>query len=300
LVTAASAAIQDQVLTNFWFSDGPVHAIAEANGTVYIGGQFNYVGPYTGSSAFLDSASGARDDTFPQFDGPIRAAIPDGAGGWFVGGEFFMIGEEVRPGVAHILPDKTVDPAWDAMLLGSVSAMALSGNTLYLAGSIVLIGGEQRYQLAAVNAATGALLAWDGNPVGFFNRMTISAMAASGGNVFIGGTFTNAGGLNRTNLALLNGTTGAALPWTPNPELRRVGAAGFRQHALRGRRVPPNCGTKSNKPRRDRHYFRQCAGVAQRLAKRHRDLDGALRKFFVHRRFFQSDRQREQRRPRRH
>src|SRR6476660_7581158 len=47
--------------------------------------------------------------------------------------------------------------------------------------------------------------------------MQVSAVTASGGNVIVGGTFTNAGGLNRTNLALLNGTTGAALPWTPNP-----------------------------------------------------------------------------------
>ena len=42
----------------FWFPAGPVNAILATNNTVYIGGDFSYVGPHTGPVALFDQAAG--------------------------------------------------------------------------------------------------------------------------------------------------------------------------------------------------------------------------------------------------
>src|SRR5262252_2366833 len=89
-------------LDNFWYPDGPVNVVVATNGTVYLGGSFNYVGPYTGGGAVLDLASGARDDLYPRVDGAVYVATPDGSGGWFIAGNFTTAGGLTRLGLAHI------------------------------------------------------------------------------------------------------------------------------------------------------------------------------------------------------
>jgi len=43
---------------NLWATNGTVRAIAEANDAIYIGGDFTYVGPVTGSAVAIDAATG--------------------------------------------------------------------------------------------------------------------------------------------------------------------------------------------------------------------------------------------------
>ncbi|MCI0743862.1 MAG: PQQ-like beta-propeller repeat protein [Verrucomicrobia subdivision 3 bacterium] len=214
---ARSAGIPDQVLTNFWYTDGYVYAVAETNGVVYIGGTFHYVGPETGPNAFLDPATGARDDSFPPVNGQIRTAVADGAGGWFIGGEFSMVGEEPRFGLAHILADKSVDPSWAPTAFpGTVSSIVLAGGTLYVAGSFFSLGDQPRSSIGAINAATGAVTPWNPAPTGFFVQM--NSMTALGNTIYVAGTFNNIGGQARTNLAAIDATTGNALAaWNPFP-----------------------------------------------------------------------------------
>jgi hypothetical protein len=70
-----------------------VHAIAESDDTLYIGGTFGYVGPHTGSGVVLSSESGAVNPAFPQVEGgDVLAVAADGSGGWFIGGDFTHVG----------------------------------------------------------------------------------------------------------------------------------------------------------------------------------------------------------------
>jgi trimeric autotransporter adhesin len=217
-------AILDNILTNFWYPDGYVYAIAEVDGVVYIGGDFHYVGPETGPNAFLDSATGARDDSYPKANGRINAAISDGAGGLFVGGAFSEIGGLERRGLAHILPDKTVDPSWDAPVFpGSVSALLLIGDTLYIAGGFLSIGITPRNSLGAVSASTGAVLPWNPNPSSV-SFVQINDVASIGSTIYIGGNFTSIGGQMRTNLAAVD-ASGNALAFNPNPNFPPVALA---------------------------------------------------------------------------
>src|SRR5262249_12799782 len=41
-----------------WIPNGPINSMAANDNTLFLGGSFNHVGPYTGSLAQLDSASG--------------------------------------------------------------------------------------------------------------------------------------------------------------------------------------------------------------------------------------------------
>src|SRR6185503_14565209 len=77
---------------DFWVPDGPVNAIVETNGVIYIGGLFDYISPVSETGNAFDSVSGANLPDFPKFNGTIKAVIPDNAGGWFVGGLFSSVG----------------------------------------------------------------------------------------------------------------------------------------------------------------------------------------------------------------
>jgi trimeric autotransporter adhesin len=92
---------------------------------------------------------------------------------------------------------------------GTVRVTIVVGATTYLGGQFTAMqpngGGTAvtRNGVAAVSTATGALLPWNPNVNG-----TVYTMTASGSNVFIGGSFTTAGGATHKNLVEVNGTTG--------------------------------------------------------------------------------------------
>ena len=63
--------IRDEV----YVTDGTVVAVAQAGGTIYIGGNFSYVGPSTGSAVPIDAATGAALG-LPKVAGTTYAVAP--------------------------------------------------------------------------------------------------------------------------------------------------------------------------------------------------------------------------------
>jgi len=57
---------------DFWVPDGPVNAVVETNGVIYIGGLFGYVSPNSGTGGAFDLLSGASVPGFPRFAGAIE------------------------------------------------------------------------------------------------------------------------------------------------------------------------------------------------------------------------------------
>ena len=98
----------------FWIADGPVLAMVETNGTLYMGGSFSAVGPNTEAAALIGLTDGQAELTFPRVDGIVYAVAPDGGGGWYLGGRFTSVGGVARTNLAHILADRTVDVRWDS------------------------------------------------------------------------------------------------------------------------------------------------------------------------------------------
>jgi hypothetical protein len=110
---------------------------------------------------------------------------------------------------------------WNPNTSGEVSALAVSGSTVYMGGSFSganSIGGSlTRNNVAAVDATTGTATAWDPNASG-----VVHALAVLGSTVYIGGDFAGANSINgtltRNRLAQVDGTTGLATGWGPDAD----------------------------------------------------------------------------------
>src|SRR6267142_935218 len=107
LLALPAIAVAQHVNSDLWASNGTVWATAAAHDLLFIGGDFNYVGPYTGGAVPL-AADGSAISGFPKVHGTVRAIIGDGNGGWFIGGAFDSVGGEARANLAHVRSDLTV------------------------------------------------------------------------------------------------------------------------------------------------------------------------------------------------
>ena len=172
----------------------PMEAVAHMGTTLYVGGDFSFVGYATGGGVFFDGTSGTTLGGFPEFLGAVDTSIPDGAGGWFVGGLFTCAGGGPATNLAHVLPSGAVDNSWSVdftgnsgVFSGSVNSLALSadGLTLFIGGNFYKVNSQARHEVAALNAANGALLPWnpstDQRPGG-----TTWALTVLNGVVYVG------------------------------------------------------------------------------------------------------------------
>src|SRR5688572_17993935 len=97
----------------------------------------------------LDARSGRVLARVP-IDEAIAAAVPDGRGGWFVGGFFTRVARQPRRALAHLLPSGAIDRAWNVSVASSrgnrvsVNALARSESRLYIGGAFGLVGGLHR------------------------------------------------------------------------------------------------------------------------------------------------------------
>ncbi len=218
LVVAAPAAsafdIPSAADPETWVTNGDVWDVGTgADGTVYLGGSFSWIGPNTGNGAPLD-AGGAVVGTPANVDGTVWVAVPDGAGGFYIGGEFTRVGGSTRAGAARILADGSLDPAWDPGLKGYAYALAVAGDTVYIGGSFDSVGGVGVRNLAAVDAVTGTPDPfWSPDPDG-----AVRAVVAAGDTVYTGGDFTTlAGGASpRSRIAAVDAASGTPTAWDPD------------------------------------------------------------------------------------
>jgi len=171
---APAGAIEGAMPSNVaptWQTDAPVTALVAAGGVLYVGGEFTTMRP------------------------PNQPV-----GGW---------GERVQHYLAAF--DMTGRPivGFAVTVDAPVHALAASpdGKTIYLGGDFGVVNGVPRNRVAAFNAATGALTAF--NPSANARVTGISTSAAA---VYLSGSFTTAGGATEQRLAAVNPATGAALP----------------------------------------------------------------------------------------
>ncbi len=201
--------------------DGTVNDVAfDAAGREYLVGQFTGVGRAASGAGIVDRATGTAS-VIPQFTAPagsstatVTAVVPDGAGGWYVGGLFSAVGDVPRSNLAHLLADGSVDQDWNPNVQGSITTLELHEGWLYLAGSLSAVGGTPRAVIARVAATgTGAV---DPNWVpGFGKNDQVQSIAADGTSVYLGGAFLAVsdadGSVNRTSVVKLSTAPGAAI-----------------------------------------------------------------------------------------
>jgi hypothetical protein len=206
-----------------------VAAIAATDSVVYVGGDFTLLGPPTGSAVAVDMTTREPLTIYPQVDGPVHTALPDGVGGYYIGGAFTTVQGQPRSGLARIGADGRVLP-WNPGVTGTVRAMVATGGKLIVGGTFSQLGGLAAGNLGAINLATGAgSPGWGPGASG-----TVHALKLSGGLVYAGGSFQDIGGLpSRDYLIAMEPTSGVVQAWDPDmtAEVRSLAVSGSTVYA---------------------------------------------------------------------
>jgi hypothetical protein len=221
-----SAAAQELLDEHFWITagsgdEGRVRVIKKTADTLYLGGDFLYVGPISGAGAALRRAAGEPAAPFPNVFGEyptVYDALPDGEGGWFIAGQFTEVAGVEVTNLARLRSDGSAEalPSPNAR----VHALALQGTTLYLGGLFTAVDGVPRNRAAAIDISTpapahrgGTLLPW--NPdvaMGPAPQINDILTTGPGGPVVLAGWFTHVGGVEQPNLAYVDPVSGQLLP----------------------------------------------------------------------------------------
>jgi beta-propeller uncharacterized protein DUF5122 len=211
--------------TDTWVTNGEVRAIAAASDTIYIGGNFNYVGPPTGAFAALDATTGAATLLPARVQAPfvnggelgVTTAIQDAAGRWYVGGDFSAVSGVPQARIARLTATGQLDRTFAPVVLdGDVRSIAVGANSVFVAGSFTSVGFQSRAGFAAFDITTGALTPF--SPILTAPPsipVFINSMFTSGNLLFVGGSFTTIDGVARTNAAAIDLASGSITSWNP-------------------------------------------------------------------------------------
>jgi len=157
--------------------------------------------------------------------GAVCASAYQSDGKLVVGGKFVAINGVPRNNIARLNVDGSVDLAWDPGAETTdyvncvVSALAVYGNVVYIAGSFDTTGGLPRNRIAALDVTTGLATPWDPGTASPPWTVNALALAENGNTVYVGGAFGNIGGAARTNLAAISASDGGALPlWSADTD----------------------------------------------------------------------------------
>src|SRR5687768_9578103 len=139
----------------------------------------------------------------------IRAAVVDGSGNLYIGGNFHTTGDGFATNIA-----KWNGNRWSALgsgisggnlkPIGACYALAVSGSDLYVGGHFTRAGGTQAYHIAKWNGTN-----WSALGTGVSD--SVYALAVSGSNLYAGGNFTTAGGMPARRIAKWDGSSWSAL-----------------------------------------------------------------------------------------
>jgi hypothetical protein len=199
-------------LDSLFGPNGEVYSIFRFGNTVYYGGDFNAIGQITGSAANIDNVSGLGDKNFPRIVGTVNVVIPDGSGGWYVGGNFNQVGTHLRNHLVHINANNTLDFTFNPNPNGEVYSLAISGGYLYIGGAFTTIQGTANNYAAKVFKDTGSPVFWSVNV-----NAAVRTIALYQDLLILGGNFTSLGGATRNFLGAVDTTFLQATAWNPNP-----------------------------------------------------------------------------------
>ncbi len=213
--------------------DGTVWALAAKEGALYVGGSFGTIGGQRRNLfAAIDGRTGRvtdwdlqADTATPGIYGLLVRSMAIHGNTLYIGGGFTHLGAEQRGNLAAVDLRTGRPTPWNPMVDGMVYAIAVDERHVYVGGydggQVWRVGGERRSGLAAIDVRSGALAAWDLHPERpsdpYFYEPAVSALALQGGVLYAAGCFVTIGGEVRNGLAAIDASSGALLPWAPNP-----------------------------------------------------------------------------------
>ena len=186
-------------------------AVTEDGGALFIGGDFtNVAGLARSHLARIDISSAHADTWQADTDASVRQLriSPDGVD-LYVAGDFTTVQSQAR---AHLARVSTAGAAtlatWAPSPDATVETLALSrdGKVAFIGGTFANIGGATaRAQLAAIDTASGAPVAWDPGQAGStITRIGAIEVTSDDASLFVGGDFSMIGGSARTGMAVFD------------------------------------------------------------------------------------------------
>jgi uncharacterized delta-60 repeat protein len=188
-----------------------VFALTVSGTTVYAGGAFSTAGgAATRYVARWDGTTWSSLGSGTAISGIVNTLAVDGSGNVYVGGSFTNPANRVA---------RWNGTTWSSLGTGTTNGVNSTVQALALNGSNVLVGG---LFATAGGTTVNRLARWDGtnwNPLGATtaNGMSgtvgndIRAVAVSGADVYVGGPFTQVGGVAANYVAKWNGTAWSSL-----------------------------------------------------------------------------------------
>jgi hypothetical protein len=191
-----------------------VSALAMVGNEVFVGGYFTWAGGVSANYV-------ARFNTLTNTWSTLGTGSSNGVNNWvyalavsgnevFVGGLFTSAGGVSANRVARF---NTLTNTWSALGTGSsngvnnvVYALAVMGNEVVVGGDFTSAGGVSANRVARFNTQTNT---WSSLGTGSSNGVNnvVYALAVVGNEVFVGGTFTSAGGVSANRVARFNTLT---------------------------------------------------------------------------------------------
>ncbi|OGU10461.1 MAG: hypothetical protein A2W29_04525 [Gemmatimonadetes bacterium RBG_16_66_8] len=232
LYVAALDATTGEALDWDAHSNGLVTPLAIRGNTLYVGGKFSRIGGEPRNNiAALDAVTGEATAWNPDAGGGVGSPTGDG-GVWsmlvgdstvYVGGSFSRIGGQERSMLAELDLETGLATGWNPNVRGPgtpypfIASLVRQGDRLYVGGSFSSVGGQARQSLAAFDLPSGLLTDWNPGAGARSHLPEIYVMRGDGSSIYVGGWFQSIGGQARNCVAELDGGTGAASEWNPDP-----------------------------------------------------------------------------------
>jgi len=270
-VAALKAGAVDYVLPmNATFDvTSTVLTLDEQDGKLYMGGRFDQVnGSGRRNAAAIDRVTGALTSWFPDPSSTVENLVADGPYIYLAGNfQNVNLGLTATPCLARVQSNTGWPSDWPAIVNWPcwLDDVQVKEGTVYLGGSLYAVNGIAQSRVAAIDAATGALLPW--NPM--FDG-SVSSIAARGDDIYVGGWFMTADGDSVNKLGAFNRATAELLEWDarigPKEPFMAVGrvriqgdvlvamggfshAGGTDRHGLAAFRLPVQAGSPSPRTR---------------------------------------------------
>jgi hypothetical protein len=186
-------------------ADGVVRTLTTAGALIYAGGNFQHIGLAFHNGAAAISTNGKPTSWDPRLDLPADVhalSVVDTT--VYLAGDFQSASGQTRVGPAAVTSANGAVLPWapnTSAQFGEFDALLVSGSTVYVGGSFEFIGGPPRDGLAAVDAASGALMSFTAD-INLGRDVGVLAIAPAG-VLYPAGSFTDIAGSLHEFLAAL-------------------------------------------------------------------------------------------------
>lgn len=202
-------------------SGGNIHCIiAQPNGSILMGGQFNFVDGQPRSGIARLQANGTVED-LASFNpgqganGPVYCVTVQANGQILIGGEFSQVDGQSRNRIARLNGNGSLDPGFVVNVTGGsadVRAIVVQDDgQILIAGRFTSVNGQPRANIARLNGDGSVESITTFNPgtgtTGPFGigRVFCVAVQPADGKILLGGQFTSVNAQPRNRIARLNG-----------------------------------------------------------------------------------------------